>query len=42
MEIVASEVISRARSVDLGVVVKTTKKGMDDGRENVSSVGRVT
>lgn len=42
MEIVASEAISRASVEDRGVVVKTTKYGMEEARENVTDVGNVT
>lgn len=41
-EIVASEAISRARLGDRGVVVKTTKKGIEELREKVTDVGKVT
>ena len=39
--IVASVIISAARERDLGVVVNTTKYGMEDNRENSAGVGRV-
>jgi hypothetical protein len=42
MEMVASEAISRARAEDRGVVVKTTKYGIEEARENVTDVGNVT
>lgn len=42
IEMVASEAISRARLEDRGVVVKTTKYGMEEAREKVTDVGNVT
>lgn len=39
---VASAAISFAKSVDRGVVVKTTKYGIVEVRENVTEVGKVT
>jgi hypothetical protein len=42
MEMVASEAISRARFDERGVVVKTTKYGMEEARENVTEAGKVT
>lgn len=41
-EIVASAAISFAISGERGVVVKTTKYGIVEERENVTDVGRVT
>ena len=40
-EMVASADISLACSEDRGRVVKTTKYGIDDDRENVTDVGSV-
>ena len=39
---VASAAISRESAGDRGLVVKTTKKGMDVDRENVAGSGNVT
>ena len=41
-EIVASAAISRARDDDRGVVVNTTKYGMEEAREKEKDIGRVT
>lgn len=42
MDIVALAAISRASDEDRGVVVKTTKNGTEEARENVTDVGSVT
>lgn len=41
-DIVASAAISRAKDGDRGVVVNTTKYGIDEEREKVTDVGSVT
>ena len=42
MEIVASAAISLAMLAERGVVVKTTKYGIEEARGNVTEVGKVT
>lgn len=41
-DIVASDATSLANASDRGTVVKTTKYGIDEPRENVTKVGKVT
>lgn len=40
-DIVASDATSFANASDRGTVVKTTKYGIDEPRENVTKVGKV-